>query len=74
MDAMVAVGAMAISSEFRSPVLPTRLRSAFHRAACVPLTPYKSCCSWPPAALVCGNSGCAPNCSASSAEASSAVR
>ena len=70
----MAVGAIAISSELRSPVWPTRFRSAAHRACWVTSTSHRSGWRSPAAARVRLNAGCGPYSSARSAEASSAVR
>jgi hypothetical protein len=74
MEAIVAVGAIATSSEFRRPCSATAARTRSQRAVWVGVTSQRSGCNCPPAARVSGNDGCAPCSAASAAETSSAVR
>ena len=69
MDAMVAVGAMAMSSELRRPPVLMRSRSAFQRAVSSGVMPQASNCNSPRAARVSAKAGWAPCSAASSAEA-----
>ena len=73
MDAMVAVGAIAMSRELRSPKRLMRSRSSGH-SGLLGVTPQKSNWSSPPAARVSLNVSCAPRSSASAQEVSSAPK
>ena len=69
---MVAVGAMAMSSELRSPWVAMRSRRSSQRASSVTPTPHRSICSFPAATRVSAKFGCAPNCLARSTDVDSA--
>ena len=68
----LAVGAMAMRSELRSPCFLIRSRSAFQRSGLVGVTPQRSNCRIPSAARVSLKEACGPNFSASSQLVSSA--
>ena len=70
----MAVGAMASSSELRSPNSAMRARSACQRSGSDGVTPQCSGCKRPRAAWVWANAGWAPSRAASSTDVSSAVR
>jgi hypothetical protein len=72
MDAIVAVGAMAISSELRSPWILMRSRSFSQRAVSFGVTPQRLNWNSPWAARVSSKAACGPLRSASSHEAESA--
>jgi hypothetical protein len=68
-EAIVAVGAIATSSELRRPPAWIRARSASQRARSLGVTPHASNCSSPRAARVSSNAGWRPLSEASSVEA-----
>ena len=71
-EAMVAVGAIAMSNELRNPCVATRSRNVAHRCGSVGVTPHRSNCNLPAAARVSAKAACAPLASASSVEVHSA--